>query len=121
MSLQEQQREILAVLAALGSVALLVQQAAALSQLPDADSILQTLLRRNLVQFDGIRYSLNHTLVETFRQEWNLTPWMEQALSYLTSWAEQHQQLPTQLLEETDALVQTLVQLAIDRGRKSLD
>ena len=107
-SLQERQRRILAVLAALGGVALLAQQAAALSEIPEAEAILENLVRRNLVQVDYFRYKLSEILVQTLPQEWNLKPWKAQALTFFKTWVQQHQNVPSRLLEETDAIFQTL-------------
>jgi hypothetical protein len=115
-SLQEQQQRILAVLAALGGIALLAQDAAALAGLSDAESILESLRRRNLVQIDGLRYRLSETLVKSLQQQWDLTPWIEQALSYFTTWAQQYEKLPTYLLEETDAILHVL-EWAVGAGR----
>lgn len=115
-SLQERQRRILAALAALGGIALLAQDAAALAGLSDAESILESLRRRNLVQIDGLRYRLSETLVKGLQQQWDLTPWMEQALSYFTTWAQQYQKLPSYLLEETDAILHVL-EWAVGAGR----
>ncbi|MBX9254113.1 tandem-95 repeat protein [Desmonostoc muscorum CCALA 125] len=107
---------ILAVLAALGGVALLMTQAAAMSKLPDAEVILQTLVKWNLVEMEGDRYNLNQTLVEAVQQEYDLTPWRENALEYFKSWTQQYQTAPSLLLAETDAIFQTLI-WAVGVGR----
>ncbi len=115
-SLPNPQRVILAVLAALGGVALLIVQAAAMSKMSNTESILQILVRRNLVQTGGDRYSLSNTLIEAVQQEWDLTPWRESALEYFTTWTQQYQTAPSLLLAETDAIFQTL-EWAVGVGR----
>jgi hypothetical protein len=114
--LQERQRRILAALAALGGIALLAQDAAALAGLSEAEAVLESLRRRNLVQIDGLRYRLSETLVKSLQQQWDLTPWIEQALTYFTTWAQQYQKLPAYLLEETDAILH-LLEWAVETGR----
>ncbi|WP_445635988.1 Ig-like domain-containing protein [Nostoc sp. DSM 114161] len=107
---------ILGVLAALGGVALLMTQAAAMSKLPDTEVILNTLVKSNFVEIKGDRYSLNQSLVEAIQQEWDLTLWRENALEYFRHWTQQYQTSHSLLLAETDAIFQTLI-WAVGVGR----
>ncbi|HEY9749546.1 MAG TPA: hypothetical protein V6C63_12755, partial [Allocoleopsis sp.] len=107
-ALSERQEWVLAGLAALSGIGLLAKQAAALTDLPDAETILETLQQARLVQGEGSRYSLSQTLTTSVQQTWDLTAWRERALHYFSAWAEQHQADPSQLLENMDAIAQVL-------------
>ena len=107
-SLQEPERQVMAVLAALGGAPLHADHLAALTRLANAAPVLETLMRRGLVQAHSPRYSLAGALGEYLQQMWDLTPWAERALAYFTTWAEEQRQTPAHLLEEADAILQTL-------------
>jgi hypothetical protein len=107
-SLSEPEQRILAALATLGGAPLSTEHLAALTGLADAAPVLETLLRRGLVQTDSPRYSPTGTLGEYLQQMWDLSPLAERALAYFTAWAEQHRSAPDHLLEETDAILQVL-------------
>ncbi|MDY7039533.1 MAG: NB-ARC domain-containing protein, partial [Chloroflexota bacterium] len=106
-SLPETERQVLAVLAALGDAPLHADHLAALAGLADAVPILETLQRRGLVQAHSPRYSLAGALGEYLRQVEDLAPWAERALARLTTWAEE-QQAPARLLEEAEAILRSL-------------
>ena len=107
-SLSERQRWVLAGLAALDGVGLMAKQAAALTDMPDAEVILETLHQSHLLQTEGSRYSLSQALVTSVEQTWDLTAWQERALHYFSAWAEQHQAESIQLLANMDAIAQVL-------------
>lgn len=115
-TLQEHQRYILAALAALGSVALLARQAAALTHLPEVEPMLIALQQRSLIQGNGLHYHLDADLRETLEQTWDLTPWREQALTYFIDRAEQLQSTPTLLFEDINAIAH-LMQWATESNR----
>jgi len=104
----EEERRILAVLATLGGIGLLVQQVAAITGLTDVTKVLQTLQQRNLVQFDGDRYSVNSSLAELLERTWDLRPWFQKSLSYFTNLAEQYKTIPKHILKEVDAFIHLL-------------
>ncbi|GAB1543773.1 hypothetical protein NUACC21_64490 [Scytonema sp. NUACC21] len=114
-SLQKPQKLIVTVLAALGGVALGLELLAGLTEIPQVKLVLETLIRRNLLQVDGSRYSLSSNLIEYTQQQWNLTPFLEKAATYFTTWVQQ-QTTPQRLLEECDAILQVL-EWAVEIGR----
>jgi len=105
---QKPHRIMLSVLAAFGGVGLLAEQAESLTGFAAAKSVLETLLQRNLVQVDGLRYSISSTILENWPQKWHLKPWRELAITYFTTWVQQHQGLPKLLGEETEVILKTL-------------
>ncbi|MUH00840.1 hypothetical protein F7734_54660 [Scytonema sp. UIC 10036] len=116
-SLQKPQKLIVTALAALGGVALGVELLENLTEVPQVKLVLETLIRRNLLQVDGSRYSLSNNLIEYIQQQWNLTPFLENATTYFTTWIQQ-QTTPQSLLEECDTILQVL-EWAVKVGRWS--
>jgi hypothetical protein len=113
LSLEKQQRWIIAVLAALGGMALFAQHAAALTSLPNAGTVLDSLVERHLVEWDGVRYRLAGNLLELL-QSMDLNSWRERALGYFTHWVT-HQTLPTLL--DNQAVLLHLLTWAIQTGQ----
>ena len=107
-SLSEPEQRILAALATLGGAPLSTEHLAALTELADAAPVLETLLRRGLVQTESPRYSPAGALGEYLRQTQDLIPLAERALAYFTTWAEEQRQAPARLLEEAEAILQVL-------------
>ena len=107
-SLSKSQRSVLGVLAAFGGASVGVEHLAALSELTDAEPVVQTLEERNLVQGEGSRRRLTGNLVTALSEAWDLTEWREIALVYFISWAEQNRNSPDRLLEEVDCLRELL-------------
>ncbi len=107
-SLSAPERQVLVALAALGGVSLPAEHLAALTGLADTAPVLETLLRRGLVQAHSPRYSLAGALGEYLQQVWDLTPWAERALAHFMTWAEGHRSAPDRLLEEADAILEVL-------------
>jgi hypothetical protein len=106
--LSEPERRVLAALAALGDIPLPAEHLAAMTRHTDVTPVLETLLRRGLVQAHGPRYSLAGDLSQVLQQVWDLTPWAERALSYFTAWAEEQREDPDRLTEEAGAILWTL-------------
>ncbi len=102
--LQTNQRWIVVLLAAIGGVALLAEQAAALTNIPDTEAVLGGLVQGNLVQREGDRYRLDRAIVETLQQH-NLQPWRQKSLQAFKTWASQHQQDTAWLLENQEPLM----------------
>jgi hypothetical protein len=118
-SLKKPQRMILALLAALGAnIALAGQRIADLTEIPQIKPVLETLVQRNLVQVEGDRYYLASSLVEELRKSADITSWMEKSVTYFTKLAQGSQGISQSLLEESDAILQTL-EWAADAGRWS--
>ncbi|MBD2775013.1 NB-ARC domain-containing protein [Iningainema tapete] len=107
-SLLKPQRLVLTVLAAFGGVAVGAELLASVTQIPQVKLMVEMLIRRNLVEVEGSHYRLSSTLVEYFLQQSNLTPYLERAASYFTTWVQQHQGIPESLLEESEAIFQIL-------------
>src|SRR5215211_6231281 len=87
-----------------------------LAGVADARPALESLQRRKLVQAHSPRYSLRGSLDETLREEWDLTPWNEQALVHFAISAEEQRHDPERVLEEADAIL-GVVQGAAQNGR----
>ena len=102
-SLSESQRSILGVLAALGG-SVNAEHLAALCALPELESDLHRLEERNLIQAEGSRWRLTGNLATVLQQTWDLKSRRESALTYFTTWAEQHQHVSDRLLDEADSL-----------------
>lgn len=114
-SLSEPERRVLMALAALKGASLHADHLFALTGLPRTTPVLDSLLRRGLVQAHGSRYTLAGTLVRDL-QALDLTPWTELALAYFVGWAERHRSTPARLSEEADAILQAL-EWAVRAGR----
>jgi hypothetical protein len=87
-ALSTPERRVMELLAALGGAPLPAEHLAGLTGLPDPNPIVETLLQRGLVQAHSPSFSLTGDLAQTLRSALNLTPWLERALAYFTSWAE---------------------------------
>ncbi|MCL1473756.1 Ig-like domain-containing protein [Argonema antarcticum] len=108
------EQKILHLLAALGGIFILPQQAAALTEITDnIETILHKLVQLRLVETDGDRYSINHSLAEVLQTEWDLTTWLEKSLTYFTTFSAQQ---PSRLLLEINLLLLT-IKWAIGVGR----
>jgi len=108
-SLKKPQKFVLALLAALGAnVALGAERIADITQLSEVKPIIETLLRRNLVQSNGSGYSITSNLTKELQEQGDITPWMERTVNYFTNWVQQHQGTPKLLWEEADAILRVL-------------
>ena len=114
--LKKPQTVIVVMLAAFGGVALGLEQLASLTKIPEIKLTLETLLRRNLVQVEDSRYRLTGTLVEHLQQKYNLTHFLERAVTYFTNWVKEYQEIPKRLLEESDAILE-IMDWAVKVGR----
>ena len=108
-SLSQPQRWILALLAAFGAnVAISAEAVAGITALPDANAILATLLRKNLVSVDGDRFQITSSLSKLIQQQSEVNIWIQNATQFFTQWAQQHQGLPDLLLQESDAIMRVM-------------
>ncbi len=76
---------VLALLGALGGLALTPDQALAISQVANADVILNELQTLHLVSMDPHGYHLCPDLVAVCQQTWPIEPWLSGAVEYFTS------------------------------------
>lgn len=117
-SLKKPQRLILALLAAFGAnIALASQQIANLSELPQVQTLLESLLKRNLIEVEGDRYSLASSLVEELQEQSDLTHWMESSVNYFTNWLQQNG-ITESLMQESQTILR-VVEWAVGVGRWS--
>ena len=101
----EQEKQILAVLAVPRGASLGKQHVSALTGIEDIDIPIASLKQRKLAQSYSPRYSLTGSLERTLGEEWDLTPWNEQALEHFATWAEHNRPNPQLVAEETDAIL----------------
>ncbi|KYC35669.1 hypothetical protein WA1_07630 [Scytonema hofmannii PCC 7110] len=115
-SLSKPHKTILELLLVMGRVGLKKEQVSAIAQIYNADQLLETLQRRNLVQLQSSRYKITQAIVEVLPPEWKLTATLENAIVYFVKFAERYQKQPNYLLEEIDATVQIL-EVAVRNSR----
>ncbi|BAT51200.1 AAA ATPase [Nostoc sp. NIES-3756] len=115
-SLKKPQRLILALLAALGAnIALAPQRIADLTELPQVQTLLESLLKRNLIEVEGDhlrwdaahRYSLASSLVEELQQQSDVTHWMERSVNYFTNWLQQNS-ITESLMQESQTILRVV-------------
>lgn len=97
------ERQIVALLAALGGAPLSLEHVAGLAGLPEPAPVLESLQQRHVIQSHSPRYSLTGVLAQNWPSTWDLTLVSERLLAYFTGWAEQ-QSSPGRLLAEVDTL-----------------
>jgi len=116
-SLSASERQVLAALGAVGGTAVHVEHAAALTQLPDAKSILDGLSEQGLVEVLESRCSLAGDLAKALQEIWgpSLEQWTRRALVHFTTWAEQRQKTPDVLLQEAEVML-WLLEWAVGAG-----
>lgn len=88
-SLPESDRRVIAILAAFAGTPI---HELHISPLVDLDSVtdqLTNLVDRGLVWTDNNVYRLADNLWNPLQQHWNLTPWLDQSLSYFKTWLRQ--------------------------------
>ncbi|MUG97177.1 hypothetical protein F7734_34540 [Scytonema sp. UIC 10036] len=107
-SLSKPHKTILELLLVMGKIGLKKEQVLAIAQIHNAEQLLETLQRRNLVQLQNSRYKITQAIVEVLPLEWRLTATLENAIVYFVKFAEKYQKQPNYLLEEIDATVQIL-------------
>jgi len=117
--LSQEQRSVLAALAALGGIALSARQIGAIAGIQEAKSELNELVKTHLVELhpmpqQDIRYSLSKNLLPSVQQQENLTPYLQQATSLFTLWAQQA--TPQELRQNSEAL-SYLLDWSVQQGR----
>ncbi|MBD2462347.1 choice-of-anchor D domain-containing protein [Oscillatoria sp. FACHB-1407] len=107
VSLPEAERRVLAVLVVLDGISVRMEHLAALTGLPNIQTILATLTRRYLVLNDKARYYLSQPVVAALRPAWNLSQWTQRVITYFYRWLERQAQ-PDALVPELEVLLQVL-------------
>jgi hypothetical protein len=114
-TLPKPQRAVLALLGIFAGTALGAEHVVNLTGIPQAKSILETLVRRHLVQVGDNHYSVSGTLPEDVIPEGEATRWINQSVTYFTGWIQQ-QISPQPLQESADVLLKVL-EWAVSEGR----
>lgn len=114
--LPEEERRILAILAALNDGPMGKAHLGALAGLDAESGALQHLQARNLVQTNSPTYSLTGDLGQELRATWGLERWTAGALRYFSAWATRERATAESLHEETDNVLQ-LLDWAADQDR----
>ena len=84
--LTPEQKKMLALLGAMGGVALSAEQTLAITQMPASAQILNELTQQHLLQTTASNhYQLSADLLEIVPQSIDLQPWLEQATAYFSS------------------------------------
>ncbi|GAA6615950.1 NB-ARC domain-containing protein [Scytonema sp. NUACC26] len=115
-TLSKPYKTILELLLVMGRVGLKKEQISAIAQIHNADQLLETLQRRNLVQLQNSQYKITQAIAEVLPSQWRLTEILENAIVYFVKFAEQYQKQPNYLLVEIDATVQIL-EVAVRNSR----
>lgn len=116
--LSKRQKLILAVLAVFGGVALGEEQLASITEISEIKPVLETLIKRNLIQVEASRYKLTGTLVKELRRLWDLSPGLDNAIAYFKNWISQQREISQNLIKESDAILQ-LLESTVEAGRWS--
>ncbi len=113
--LSKPEQQVVATMASLGGFCPHADHVRQLSGVADAQTILDALARRGVVQGEATRYSLSEGLVKRLQDAANLTPLTARAMTYFTTWAAHLKNAPDQLVEEANVLMHLLA-WGIDRG-----
>jgi len=73
--------------------------------LPGAVTLVNNLIRRNILQAHSPRYTLTGGLEGVIAGSWDLDPWRERFIDYLTGWAENPQNDPARVVEAARAIL----------------
>jgi len=108
--LKQPERQSLAILAVLPGLFLHTEHIAALLNinLPQADRILQNLVRYGLVEQDVNQYRVTQTVSQMAQRQLPITTWIEPLLHHFINWAEQNNQVPSRLLDNADVILHLL-------------
>ena len=87
-----------------------------IAEVIDLEPSLVALARRGLVVSSQSRYLLSEGVSDYLRRTEDLKPWVNRAITYFTAWAERYRRSPSNLLEESEALLR-VQECAIDTRR----
>ena len=103
-SMNQRQRRILLVLAALPGVPIPAHHIAGMAELADIESLLAGLLKRGLVTGTESGHRLADGVGDRLRRTEDVNPWINRAITYYTRWAERYRRDSHALLGESEAL-----------------
>jgi len=115
-SINQKQRRILLVLAALPGVPIPAHHIASIAELTDIESLLAALLQRALVIGTQSGHRLADGVGDRLRRTDDVNPWINRAITYYTAWAERYRRDRHALLDESEAL--RCVQLQASNARR---
>ncbi len=104
-SLSSLEGQIVAAVACLDGAPAEEEHLAEFLNLPGAIPILNTLIRRNILQAHSPRYTLAGGLEQVIRDSWDLDPWRERFLDYLSGWAGGQRHNPARVIEAARAIL----------------
>lgn len=99
--LPNDEKHLLASLAAVGGGPVGGPHLLAVAGVPDPAAALKALLDEGLIQADSLRYSLTGNLAEELPRSWDLKDWRDRALTHFLAWSETN---PSAVVEETAAV-----------------
>lgn len=111
--LPNDEKHLLASLAAVGGGPVGGPHLIAVAGVPDPAPALKELLDQGLIQADSLRYSLTGNLAAELARSWDLKDWRNRALTHFLTWGEAN---PSAVVEETGAIC-CLVEHASRSGR----
>jgi hypothetical protein len=101
----DDEKRVLAVLAALDGAPVGAENLRAITGLADIEAAFRELLEHRLIEAHGNAYQLTGSLQVILQKDWDLTDWRRHALNYFAGWAEQHRLDRKRILEESAALL----------------
>ena len=104
VSINQKQRRIMLVLAALPGVPIPAHHIAGIAELADIEPLLAALLQRALVIGTQAGHRLADGVGDRLRRTEDLSPWINRAITYYTGWAERYRRDSHALLDESEAL-----------------
>jgi hypothetical protein len=104
-SADEKQRRVMLALAALQGVGVPLLHVSGITEVPDVEPSLMTLVGRGLVVSSRSRYRLADGVADRLRQSEDLNPAVNRAITYFTAWAERYRRSPESLLESAEAVL----------------
>lgn len=99
--LPNDEKHLLASLAAVGGGPVGSPHLIAVAGVPDPAPALKELLDQGLIQAESLRYSLTGNLAEELPRSWDLKDWRDRALTHFLAWSEAN---PSAVSEETGAM-----------------
>jgi hypothetical protein len=112
-SLNEQEKQILAILAAAGGNIVSLEHIKGIFKDSGGENALQRLTSLGLVQTHSPKFSITDALVSSIRSSWDITSWQDILLNYAIQWLSQ--QPAAALVEESSGLLIHTIRTAGER------